>query len=71
MLCKSFDNLSHKEKVEFIGMLCHACQSNESLFSEGSGIIKMAKYIGLFDNVKILPNGNEEENSTGSNADVI
>lgn len=61
MLCKSFEELSHREKVEFIGKLCHACQTSEKLFFLGTVIIYTAEDDGLFDNVKILLDGEEKD----------
>jgi hypothetical protein len=72
MLCKSFEELSHQQKVQFIGKLCHAAQSDEKLFHKSLDIIFEADYRGIFNNVKILPdNGKEENNSSGSNASAI
>lgn len=55
MLCENFENLSHYEKITYIGELLHACQSDNYFFKLGEDIIKSAKDVGLFDGVKILP----------------
>lgn len=55
MLCKKYDELSHFDKVTFIGELIHACQSDDSFFEQGEAIIHNAKQMGLFNGVVILP----------------
>jgi hypothetical protein len=54
-LCKSYNDLSHFDKIQFVGELLHACQSDEYLFKLGEDIIKTAKDTGLFNGVIILP----------------
>jgi hypothetical protein len=54
-LCKSYNDLSHFDKIQYVGELLHACQSDEYLFKLGADIIKTAKDIGLFNGVVILP----------------
>lgn len=61
MLCKSFESLSHQEKVQFIGKLCHATQSSEHAFALAKDLIDFGERAGLFDNVKILPENGEEK----------
>lgn len=64
MLCENFENLSHYEKITYIGELLHACQSDNYFFKLGEDIIKSAKDVGLFDGVKILPQVTDEGNET-------
>jgi hypothetical protein len=54
-LCKSYNDLSHFDKIQFVGEILHACQSDDYLFKLGTDIIKTAKDIGLFNGVVILP----------------
>lgn len=55
MLCKSFTKLSIVEKIQFVGELFHAVQSDEDAFNQAKIIIKNGKDRGDFDGVKILP----------------
>jgi hypothetical protein len=61
-LCKSYNDLSHFDKIQYVGELLHSCQSDEYFFKLGEDIIKSAKDTGIFDGVVILPiqNNNEE-----------
>lgn len=56
MLCNYFENLSHPEKVQFIGKLTHAAQSSDVLFKKALELINEGESSGLFNNVTILPN---------------
>ena len=62
-LCKSYNDLSHFDKIQFVGELLHACQSDEYLFKIGEDIIKTAKDTGIFDGVTILPIQNNKEDN--------
>ena len=55
MLCKEYQQLSHFEKIKYIGELVHACQTNNVLFDAGQKIIDVAKSKGVFDKATILP----------------
>lgn len=55
MICDKFDSLSHREKIEFIGTICHAVQSDDRLFLLGRAIIFQAQDIGVLDDVIINP----------------
>lgn len=55
MICESFDLLSHKEKIEFIGKLVHSVQSDNNLFIVGQSIIRQAEETGILDDVVINP----------------
>lgn len=54
MICPQFEELTPKEKTEFIGKLVHSVQSDPELYSMAHEIIKMAEEKGLFEGVKIL-----------------
>ena len=54
-LCKSYNELSHFDKIQYVGELLHACQSDEYLFKIGMDVIKTAKDAGIFNGVTILP----------------
>lgn len=55
MVCQSFEELTPKEKTEFIGEVVHAAISDEALYSMAQEIIRIGKIKGLFDRVKICP----------------
>lgn len=66
MLCKKYSDLSHFEKVVYVGELLHSCQCDDELFELGGKLIEIAKAKGLMRGVVILPNKNldDSENST-------
>lgn len=66
MLCKSYDELSHIQKIVYIGELIHACQSDDHFFNLGEMIIESAKTKGTLDGVVILP---EIKYEGGANAE--
>ena len=55
MNCKEFEDLSHLEKVEFIGKLNHAAMSSSQYFKMACQIIQMAEKDELYTRVTILP----------------
>ena len=55
MLCKNFSELSHYERIKFIGELVHACQVHNAFFNTGKKIIEVAKEKGVFERAVILP----------------
>lgn len=59
MLCNNYDNLSHVEKIKYIGELLHSVQSDDHLFNLGLLIIYHAREKGLLDGVVILPESDE------------
>ena len=61
MLCKNYDELSHVQKIVYIGELIHACQSDDHFFNLGEMIIESAKNNGTLDGVVILPENNEQD----------
>jgi hypothetical protein len=63
MLCNSFQNLSVKEKVEFIGLLSHAVMNDEHSFIIGSELINKATRKGIFENIVINPPRTQEPGS--------
>lgn len=52
MNCKSFSELNILEKVNFIGKLCHAAQSDDNFFNDAKIIIEKAEQQGMFERVK-------------------
>lgn len=64
MLCKKFNDLSHYDKVKYIGELLHACQSDDFIFGIGECIIQTAKELGIFEGVVILPEQTQSYEST-------
>lgn len=59
MICKEFDELTPKEKTEYIGKLVHCVQQNSFLFQHGKRIIQKGEADGLFDKVIINPSDND------------
>lgn len=57
MNCQSYQNLTPKEKAEFIGQLVHAVQNNDDIFKLGQELIELATIKGMFENVVIMPTG--------------
>lgn len=60
MVCEQFDNLTPKEKTEYIGQVVHAIQSDKNLYEMGKEIIRLGNIKGLFEGVIIFPEGSEE-----------
>jgi hypothetical protein len=61
--CIQYQNLSPKEKIEFIGKLVHLVQNDETAFSRAVGMILKGDVQGAFDDVKINPAMYEENKS--------
>jgi hypothetical protein len=61
---KSYMELTHKEKIEFIGRVVHTIQNNDVAFDiANDAILSIGQMNGLFENVVINPpseNGNVE-----------
>jgi hypothetical protein len=55
MICPLYDSLSPLERVEMVGKICHAMQSDNSTFLQVAAIISLAERKGVFDNVVINP----------------
>jgi hypothetical protein len=62
MNCKSYQNLSVAEKIEFTGKILHLIQNDESVFILAKQWVRIGEKSGLFKNVKINPS--YEENNT-------
>ena len=61
MLCESFNKMTLNEKVEFIGKLNHAVQSDERIFNLAKVIIDTSEKLKIFEGVKIIPYGKIQE----------
>lgn len=59
MNCSEYQKLSHVEKIELIGKLIHAIQSDNTSFWAGKDLIRIAQARGVLNGVTILPNSNE------------
>jgi hypothetical protein len=59
MNCQSFQQLSVKEKIEFIGSINHALMNDEELFTDGCQLLNKAQKKGVLNNVTILPEREE------------
>lgn len=59
MLCTKYENLAPLERVQMVGEIVHALQSDNSMFKNVQDLIELAKRKGLFDNVTINPIGTE------------
>ena len=55
MNCTTYQKLTPKEKVEFIGKIVHAIQSSEYCFQLGEQIIKVGENQKVFEGVTINP----------------
>lgn len=55
MNCKKYMELSPVERIELIGKIVHAIQSDDKLFAEGQKILRRAETLGIFEGVTILP----------------
>ena len=71
MLCTKYDELSHPEKVQFMGKLCHAAQSDNNLFEVAEELISLATKRGLFDSVIILPDHQNNDDNELPNTNTI
>ena len=55
MICKKYDNLSHVDKIRYIGELIHIVQNDDEFYDMGFSLIYMARMKGILDGVLILP----------------
>lgn len=55
MICKKYKNLSHVDKIRYIGELIHIVQNDDEFYDMGYSLIYMARMKGILDGVKILP----------------
>jgi hypothetical protein len=60
MNCKKYQDLSHVEKITYLGQLIHATQSDDELFEMGQNLIDLGIGKGVFDGVTILPESEKE-----------
>lgn len=56
MLCENYQQLSHAEKIIFIGELIHIVQNDNVYFDHAKKIIEIARDCNKLKNVTILPN---------------
>lgn len=54
-LCDKYFNLTPIERVSLVGELVHAIQSDSEIFDMAENIIKLAMLKGVYTDVKILP----------------
>jgi hypothetical protein len=55
MICKKYDNLSHVDKIRYIGELIHIVQNDDEFYEMGVTLINKAREKGILDGVLILP----------------
>lgn len=55
MICPEYENLAPLERVQMVGEIVHAMQSDSALFKNVQDLIELAKRRGLFENVIINP----------------
>jgi hypothetical protein len=55
MNCKSYQNLSVTEKIDFIGRIIHLVQNDEAVFILAKQWVRIGEKSGAFKNVKINP----------------
>lgn len=55
MNCTNYLDLSPQEKINFIGKMIHAIQSDNEIFNRAEILIKKADKQGIFDGVTINP----------------
>lgn len=60
MLSENYSKLSPLERVMYIGELTHACMCDDEIFNMGKELIRLGINKGLFDNVKIMPQVDDE-----------
>lgn len=56
----NYQNLTIVEKIEMVGKLVHAIQSDNEMYSLAEKLLTKATEKGLFINIKILPNDYEK-----------
>jgi hypothetical protein len=55
MLCKKYADLSHVDKIRYLGELIHIVQNDDEFYDMGFSLIYMARMKGILDGVQILP----------------
>lgn len=63
MICETYLELTPVEKAKLIGEIVHCIQSDEFYLKIGTLMVIDAKEKGLFDNVTILPDSQNNHNS--------
>ena len=53
--CDKYQNMTPKERTEYVGSLIHSVISDDEIFEAGIRLIKKATKKGLFEGVKINP----------------
>lgn len=66
MNCDNYQMLLPKEKIELVGKLIHAIQSDNEIFNRAEALIKLAEKKKLFEGVKINP-APQPDNETNTN----
>ncbi len=63
MICKSYNELTVKEKYQMIGKLVHLVMNDETAFAVADEMVKHAEEAGDFNDVTFFPStGNTEDN---------
>lgn len=65
MLCDSFTKLSALQRVQMVGEIVHAFQSDNATFKNVQDLIQLAKLKGIFDSVTINPYVKESQQDFG------
>lgn len=60
MNCQEYQDLSHVEKITFIGELLHSVQTDSALFKMAQQLIDLAVFKGVFNGVTILPETSQQ-----------
>lgn len=51
-ICPDFEQMTPKERQDYVGGLIHCCMVSPELFKEGQKIIEAGKSSGLFEGIK-------------------
>lgn len=63
MICKKYADLSHVDKIRYIGELIHIVQNDDEFYDMGYSLIYMARMKGILDGVKILPEVKDDDDN--------
>lgn len=63
MICKKYADLSHVDKIRYIGELIHIVQNDDEFYEKGYSLIKLAREKGILDGVQILPEVKDDNNN--------
>lgn len=61
MICEDYNQLSHADKIIFIGELLHSVQCDNELFQSAKTIIEIARLNNILTGVIILPQPTTEQ----------